>query len=269
METIKKGTTQTESVLTLQRFLQALGYPIAVDGGFGPKTEAIVKQFQAENGLVVDGIVGPKGWQKLFSLKPELLAEISKRFLSENDLQALAAKFNLELAAVKAVNEVESGGTGFIGDKPKILFEGHIFWQQLEAAGIDPNSHTAGNETILFKNATSAFYRGGLEEYKRLEAAKLIHENAALESASWGLFQILGKHWKPLGYASITEFVALMHQNEGAHLDAFGRFLEVARLIDELRNKEWTKFARGYNGPGFRKNKYDEKLAAAYEKYKN
>ena len=40
--------------------LQSLGYNIAADGIFGLKTYAAVRDFQAKNGLTVDGIVGPK-----------------------------------------------------------------------------------------------------------------------------------------------------------------------------------------------------------------
>lgn len=36
-----------------------------VDGNFGPLTEAHVRQFQRDHGLVPDGIVGPKTWEEL------------------------------------------------------------------------------------------------------------------------------------------------------------------------------------------------------------
>lgn len=44
----------------LQGILKQLGYPIVVDGIFGPQTTKFVKQFQREAGLDVDGIVGSK-----------------------------------------------------------------------------------------------------------------------------------------------------------------------------------------------------------------
>ncbi len=47
------------AVTHVQIALVALGYPIAVDGTYGPGTEAAIGDFQSRNGLAVDGIAGP------------------------------------------------------------------------------------------------------------------------------------------------------------------------------------------------------------------
>jgi len=48
-------------VLQLQMILQSLGYdPGPIDGIFGPRTKNAVMRFQRDNGLKVDGIVGPE-----------------------------------------------------------------------------------------------------------------------------------------------------------------------------------------------------------------
>jgi len=52
-------------VLTLQHLLRARGHSVAVDGIFGPETDAAVRAFQRERGLAVDGIVGPLTWSAL------------------------------------------------------------------------------------------------------------------------------------------------------------------------------------------------------------
>lgn len=54
---IKKGS-KGESVKWLQYELNKHGYKLSVDGDFGAKTEAAVRDFQSKNKLVVDGIVG-------------------------------------------------------------------------------------------------------------------------------------------------------------------------------------------------------------------
>lgn len=61
---LKEGA-RSNRVTGLQYLLRANGFNIAADGSFGPATLQAVKGFQARNGLVVDGIVGPKTLAKL------------------------------------------------------------------------------------------------------------------------------------------------------------------------------------------------------------
>jgi len=51
----------------VQQRLKERGWTIAVDGVFGPQTNRIVKSFQAEKGLTVDGVVGPATWDALWT----------------------------------------------------------------------------------------------------------------------------------------------------------------------------------------------------------
>ncbi len=50
------------AVRAVQRQLNARRSSLAVDGDFGPQTERAVRQFQQDQGLLVDGIVGPDTW---------------------------------------------------------------------------------------------------------------------------------------------------------------------------------------------------------------
>lgn len=229
--------------------------------------------FQQKNDLVVDGIVGLKTWSKLLAAEQEF-TEFNHKLLSEQDLIDFAMQYKLEVATAKAVNEVESGGKGFLVDgRPKILFEGHVFWKELKKRNIDPET-LLGEESanVLYKKWTKKYYLGGVNEYLRLEQAATLSDDretheAAYCSASWGAFQIMGYHYKSLGYTDIDEFVSKLSDHEREHLKAFGKFLEANNLIVHLQNKSWTKFARRYNGPAYKKNQYDKKLEKAYLKY--
>ena len=274
MEKIKRGLAPVREATTLQVFLQASGYDVVPDGNFGLGTEKALKQFQQDNGLIVDGVAGEKTWTTLFAKHPDLLTTMSAKWLSQADISNFADSNRLTVPLVRAVYAVESGGSGFIGDKPKILFEGHVMWSQLKALGMNPLSYVAGNEDILFEKYTKSSYVGGAAEYQRLDRARKISDTAALSSASWGLFQILGLHAKPLGYADVQSFVAKMTSSEADQLDAFGKFIQIKQfkgrpLIDSLRIKDWATFAEGYNGSSYKTNKYDEKLAQAHAEYSN
>jgi len=64
--TIRQGSNR-QSVKWLQWQLNNLGYPLVVDGVWGPRTNAAVLAFQQQHGLLVDGLVGPKTKAELIS----------------------------------------------------------------------------------------------------------------------------------------------------------------------------------------------------------
>lgn len=274
MQTIRLKS-KGPSVSYLQELLVKLGYQIPATGYFGELTDLAVKDFQLKNNLVSDGEVGIKTWTILMD-KARPALTLSDKFLSEQDLRNFAEKNNVELAAVKAVNEVESSGKGFFLDgRPKILFEGHVFWDRLKKAGIDPSSlANASTADVLYPKWTRGHYVGGPKEYDRMEKAASIGSDprireAAFASASWGSYQIMGYHWSKLGYSSVQDFVDQMNVHERNHLDSFGRYITVFGCITHLRAKDWAAFANCYNGPGYAQNKYDIKMAAAYQKFLN
>ena len=60
-----------ELVKAVQNALDRHNYPVAIDGIFGDKTDAAVRQFQEIVGLAVDGVVGPDTWRELITRKPD------------------------------------------------------------------------------------------------------------------------------------------------------------------------------------------------------
>lgn len=65
--TIRMGTCagKSQAVKTLQTKLNVFGYGLAVDGCWGPLTQAAVLDFQRKQKIDVDGIVGPITWARL------------------------------------------------------------------------------------------------------------------------------------------------------------------------------------------------------------
>lgn len=265
---LKRNSAEKEAVIILQSLLNHLGYNLGVDGAFGRGTDAAVKDFQQKNGLGVDGIVFTKTWTKLIELTPPIV--INRMRLSEKDIVDFAKSFNLEVPIVKAVQEVESSRSGFLSDnRPTILFEGHIFWRELKKRGFDPETMVTGNENVLFPRFNRQFYEGNEKEYIRLEKARNVGNSpkileAALASCSWGMFQIMGFNYKLVDAFNVIDYVTKAKRSEAAHLRAFGEFIISTKLLKPLREKRWADFARGYNGAGYKVNKYDERLKAAY-----
>ncbi|WMN19834.1 N-acetylmuramidase family protein [Pseudomonas piscis] len=269
MTTLRHGD-RSQAVRTLQKNLNSHGSTLVVDGDYGDATEKAVRAFQLQAGLVVDGIAGEK-------TQAALAGDDCSQLLRNADLVSAAQRLDLPLASVYAVNEVESNGKGFFANgKPAILFERHIMYRQLRTPrhpGDDPTElkRHAGELAAQYPaiiNPSAGGYTGGTAEHQRLATARLIDDTAALESASWGAFQIMGFHWKRLGYASVQEFAAAMAASESQQFDAFVRFIEADPALHKaLKARKWAEFARLYNGPNYQRNLYDTKLQRAYERH--
>lgn len=182
--------------------------------------------------------------------------------LDDDDFEAAARNLNCDIAAIKAVAEVESRGDGFLNDgRAKILFEGHVFYRYTK--GQYKDSHP----TICYSPWTKKYYLGGAKEYERLATAEALNKTAARMSASYGKFQIMGFNFAICGYASVDAFYDAMQTDEKAHLDAFSEYIKHNHLNDALRMHDWAEFAKRYNGPDYWQNAYDKKMQMAYEKH--
>lgn len=184
-----------------------------------------------------------------------------QRGISEQDYAAAATQLSVDVAAIKSVAEVETSGAAFDDyGRPRILFERHYF-HRLTHGRYDKRHPDISNSLAGGYGKFSA-------QYGKLEKAYLLDAVAALESASWGRFQIMGNNYRDAGFASVQEFVLALSRTEAAHLRAFASFVSANKALNKaLQQKEWTAFAKAYNGKGYKKNDYDTKLKNAYDKF--
>ncbi|MEY8111095.1 N-acetylmuramidase domain-containing protein, partial [Burkholderia cenocepacia] len=133
-----------DDVGLLQRRLIRAGYAVQITHLYDAATEAAVIALQRKTGLVDDGIAGPKTYAALATGLRD------PKHLGLADLERAARTLDVPLACIRAVNEVESRGAGFLPDgRPVILFERHVFWKRLQARGIDPAPFAARQPDIV------------------------------------------------------------------------------------------------------------------------
>lgn len=268
MSILKLGS-KGAAVIQLQKLLTQHGIngrnkkPISIDGDFGENTEYAVCQFQKKQNLKADGLVGNN------TLKA-LRGEDTSKLLKESDLIAGAKRINVPVIVIKAIAEVETLGAGYLDNgKPKILFERHRmhFYLTQKFGKNKANDLMSKHPNIV--NTKTGGYHGGIAEHTRLSQAKQIDIECALQSASWGRFQLMGENWKALGYSSVQEFVAQQEQSESLQFEAFLRYCETKsgeidnkdwKLIDALRQENWHVVFSLYNGRNYKKLGYDTKF---------
>ncbi len=185
--------------------------------------------------------------------------------LTEQDFEEVAKKLGVEVAAIKAVVDIEAGKThqGFVAPgKPLINFDLTMFRRFATRRGVNLSKYSKSH-SIIFTSSKGSQTRA----HRRLEAAKTINSNAAIEGTFWGMFQIGGFNWKKCGADNLDDFVTKMSRSERDQLDMFAEFITNAGLLKHLQKKNWAAFARGYNGPSYARRGYHTRMASAYARH--
>jgi len=179
-----------------------------------------------------------------------------------DEIKRIAEENGLNPYFLAAVADVESGGrSGFRNysgspGHPVIRFEPHHF-----------NKRSAYR--MPFTNCGRGFSRRPEETgwTAFLEAYRL-DESAAIQATSWGMFQIMGFHFRNLGYDTPQEFRKAMFSETGQY-ESFAKFIKSHKVlrraasIAEPQDRDFRDFARSYNGSSNVDN-YSRKIARAY-----
>jgi len=210
--------------------------------------------------------------------------------ITEADWEDLARELSCEANAVKAVTQVEAGGKGGFdaANRPVILFERHQFSKYsagkfdedypfisskkpyLRIRGKDRKiipEREAEFKSLKKKNqlATSNYYPpDSNSNYVRLSKAYLLDKTAALKSASWGMFQVMGFNYAACGFNSVEAFVDAMATSEKEQVMAFASFIKANKKLSKaIKEKDWLMFAVNYNGA--QQEGYDVQMKKAYD----
>ncbi len=182
--------------------------------------------------------------------------------LDDIDLPKIGHLIGVGEDELHAFIDVETRGHGFDNQgRPVILFERHKFYEFVPAA------KRAQAVAAGLANKKPGGYGKESEQYPKLLKAIAIDREAALKSCSWGLGQVMGFNHALAGYPTVESMVADFMEDEEHHLRAAVEFIINCGLADALRRHDWAAFARGYNGPNYKINAYDVKLAEAFAKW--
>lgn len=195
-------------------------------------------------------------------------------------MQRLANESQVEVPAVLAVWYVESSGREHTPGRAIIRFENHILFDQWGKANpavydrhfrhggrppamgpecLGPSGRFAPWKCHAFRKTTDGpfvtCHQGQTQEYEVLElAASLAGEDVAFQCMSIGGPQIMGFHFRRLGFRTPREMYDAFQGGEGGHVQAFFTFCQTlgtsGQAIRGLRARDWETFARLYNGSG-------------------
>lgn len=184
------------------------------------------------------------------------------------EIASVAKATGIEPAALLAVSEIESGGTAFVTidgrAEPVVRFEGHYFDRRLSTAKRKLAREQGLSSPVAGEIANP---RSQVARWSMINRAAAIDRRATYESVSWGIGQVMGAHWAWLGYADAEALAADARESVAGQVRLMARYIDKAGLAASLAAHDWHAFARGYNGPDYRKYGYHSKLAGAYKRH--
>lgn len=191
--------------------------------------------------------------------------------LTEEDFREVAEELGVEVAAIKAVVEIEAGAKheGFWANgKPIINFDLSMFRKFAARNKINLSRYQRSHAVVFARPNRARYGSYQAAQQARLDAARTIDDKTAIEGTFWGMFQLGGFNWKVCGTSSPDEFVRLMSRSERDQLELFAEFIRETGMLPLLKAKNWSAFARRFNGPSYARRGYHTRLARAYAKHK-
>lgn len=182
--------------------------------------------------------------------------------LTDEDFRLVADELGVEVAAMKAVVSIEAGAgmKGFWAPGiPVVNFDPSMYRKFASKA---PSK--VGDKGAKVPEGLTGY---ALKEWTQLTNARKTNAQGADMGTFWGMFQIGGFNYKLCGCKSVPEFVERMSYSELEQLELFAHFIENTGILKHLKNKDWAKFARAYNGPSYARRGYHTKMANAYRKF--
>lgn len=168
--------------------------------------------------------------------------------LTRQQITDIAKSIGLEYPEFAAFIAVESGGSGFVNGKIVIQFEPAYFKK-------------ISKQHITIPNGVE----GQAKEWEAFNKAFSIDPNAAMQSTSIGLMQIMGIHYGACGYKTVGAMWDAFKASEYNQVLGGAMFIKYNKpLYAALKEHIWAKVAYYYNGANYKVNNYDKKLAAAY-----
>lgn len=177
-------------------------------------------------------------------------------------IRALADKYKIPQDFALGITDKESAGRAVwrVGNEylPPIRIEGHYFYARLKGTKRDVAVRLglASPKAGAVKNPND--YKG---RYDKLKLMTDIAHDEAYQSISIGIGQIMGSHYKLLGYKSAYEMWKIACGGLIPQAEQMLFFISrQAKMYNAAVNYDYATFAKLYNGPAYRKNRYDTEL---------
>lgn len=205
------------------------------------------------------------------TIRFDFASDMRGQALCEADYVQVAEELGVEVAAIKAVVEIETGRTrrGFNEDKtPIVNFNIKVFTTMTRRHNVKLSRYMKSHPLVFSRLDVARFGTPQAAEHARLREAMSIDSVCAIEGTFWGMFQIGGFNWRLAGASDLDDFVRRMSTSEYDQLLLFANFIRNTGMVKHLRTKNWASFAKLYNGPGYAKRGYHTRMAAAYRRMK-
>ena len=191
--------------------------------------------------------------------------------INDNDYATTAKDLGVEKEVLMAIASQESKHASFKAVKQAtILFERHKMYRLLIKKGNTKASVDALSKKYpSIVNEDSGGYND-MTSYEKLKIAKSIDYNCAVQSCSWGKFQVMGFNYANL-YSSPRELEKAMNMCELQQFKYFVSYLKnTSGMVDALKNKNWERIATLYNGPNWKNQnpEYANNIKRYYNQFK-